>query len=1246
MRVGFDHNASGQGICHVDQRKGPLQSEYHLEESESTCVSSELYSGAPCPRGSYSPPCITDLRTSNSYAGFGTRVPRGSPFTTFLLPSNQKTTHLMSTQSPQAPFSAAGLALTEMNTAMQAAFPALENFVSPAMCSPEDATEYSIRTGTPRDTSSLETACTPDAQTPQFRACELSPQAGVREPHTHKPAKPPVSNPTLRCLRIDTNSRERKTLVGRQQPTEKARRSTSFCSHSKQGEVRAAADARGEIFIAEENGLDVNRKRRVSQADDSKRRMELLHNSEARAFPKSTNTGNQKRHGSPALILGHLQDVVPGSDVNGSRIPSGMNFSHIKVRSFVPFQFHAPHKPVNSCEHKGSCAETRQVTLSRAYHFESQCWDDTRILPLKGLIGSGAMGHVYLVEIDDQQYALKLAVQSDPAACMYLRHGWRNLTRLESMYLTEELEAVVSAGGAQEQLIEQKKSTEGEVETENSDPTRSFPFGCVGTSTHTSSVQEQIESKKATKAPRYFCKPLAFLEGDWIRFRGGSDTSQDVQISGNTTTGSSSASQTPRVTPICAYIMEYIPNACQLTAFIWNFHRTSDLSQLLRASAYPEGTLAAKRLVDISIHVAAAHKIIACKAGMVSFDFNPKNILVNVELPACIRDRLGATGQSPVLSAAEITRTVLCDPVASFRVVAIDLDCSLRAPFSSANEDNLLLDWSCGRRVVYSCPHVSSITAAYILAVLAKNKGEGQFARSGLKETVAHNAICQRIDDKSNFLHYMWSEKNVVITNSIPGSGVVNRSQSEKHTTRGQAAAATLPFTSDHQKESKRVVGGEARNHNVEERPLQHHKDESFDSEIYLPCFLYPRERLPRDVSQKDYRKYGVRLVGHHVNMQLLAFILCELLDFKSLHVVVLQKFTPELRQLELPTDICRMFSEQDQIISCLCFSALTKMKSATTSETSGLHPCDFRKEKADPLRRQLNDSVSRQPNHRATPQCTNQVRKPPVEDTIPALSHPFPHSTRTTNSVTCFSPVVGRPRARRFLRMAGAYPLIVNKTGNDISRQVSCANRTAFAFFRKEHTVTSYQTPPGQCRKAETPGRDMKFREGLTPDSFAVTAGFQAVQNAHQNSEPPPSMSSDEPMEAGSCGRQAAIGAQEHDKVLKRNSTLVRNSTMSPRKSPAAEELKRLFFTAEEVSNMSVWEKVEALPALSPQDFLPSVDLFGRRCREEMSSLNSVLLEFLDPHPYYVLHNYNSPELAFDSLVQSLRRLSQRLSS
>ncbi|RQX69326.1 hypothetical protein TGCAST_207730 [Toxoplasma gondii CAST] len=1243
MRVGFDHNASGQGVCHVDQRKGPLQSEHHLEESESTNVSSELYSDAPCPRGSCSPPCITDLRNSNSYAGFGTQAPRGSPFTTLLLPTNQKTNHLMSTQSPEAPFSAAELTLTKMNTAMQAAFPAAENSVGPAMFSPKDATEYSIQTGIPRDISSLETACTPDAQTPQFRACELSPQAGVRDPHTQKSAKPPVSNPTLRCLRIGTNSRERKTLVGRQQPTEKPG-STSFWSHSKQGEARTGAVTRGEILLAEENGLDVNRKRRVSQADDNKRRVELLHNSEARAFPTSTNTGNQRRHGSPALILGHLQDVVPGSDVNGSRTPSGMNFSHLKVRSFVPFQFQAPHKPGNTGEHKGSCAETRQVTLSRGYHFESQRWDDTRILPLKGLIGSGAMGHVYLVEIDDQQYALKLAVQSDPAACMYLRHGWRNLTRLESMYLTEELEAVVSTGEAQELSVEQKKSTEGEVEAESSDPTRSCPFGGDGTSTHTSSVQQQIESKKATKAPRYFCKPLAFLEGDWIRFRGGSDTGQDVQISEDTTTGNSSASQTPRVTPICAYIMEYIPNACQLTAFIWNFHRTSDLSQLLRASAYPQGTLAAKRLVDLSIHVATAHKIIACKAGMVSFDFNPKNILVNVELPACISDRLGATGQSPVLSAAEITRTVLCDPVAKFRVVAIDLDCSLRAPFSSANEDNLLLDWSCGRRVVYSCPHVSSITAAYILAVLAKNKGEGQFARSGLKETVAHNAICQRIDDKCNFLHYMWSEKNV--TNSIQRSGVANRSPSEKYTSRGQGAAATLPSTSDRQEESTRVVGGEARRHHVEERLLQRHKDEPFVSELYLPCFLYPRERLPRDVSQKEYRKYGVRLVGHHVNMQLLAFILCELLDFKSLHVVVLQKFTPELRLLELPTDICRMFSEQDQIISCLCFSALTKMKSATTTERSGIHPGDFRKEKPDPLRGQLNDNLSRQPSHRAPPRCTNQVRKPLAEDTIPALSHPFPHSARTANSVTCFSPDVGRPRTRRFLRMAGVYPLAVNKTGNDISRQVFPANRTAFAFFRKEHTVASYQTPPGQCKKAETPRRDLNFREGLMPDSFAVTAGFQRVQNAHQNSEPPPSVSSEESVVAGSCGRQAAIGAQENDKVLKGNRTLVRNSTMSSRKSPAADELKRLFFTAEEVSNMSVWEKVEALPALSPQDFLPSVDLFGRRCREEMSSLNSVLLEFLDPHPYYVLHNYNSPELAFDNLVQSLRRLSQRISS
>ncbi|CBZ49784.1 conserved hypothetical protein [Neospora caninum Liverpool] len=1160
----------------------------------------------------------------------------------------------MSSQSPQASLSPAALLLAEKTSTTQAATPAAaDKTTSPVLRSPEAATNYSTKTGIPIDIGSLETACTPDAQTPQFLACGSSPQAAFCEPPMQRPANTSPYNPTLRCLRVDSDSREQKSIVSRHQPTEEGTRSTSFRSPSKkQCETWAGTDTRGETPLAGQDGLDVNRKRRVSQPHDSQRRMERVHNGETRAFPKGTNTGTQKRHASPVFTTKYRQETVSGSDRKGGPASLGINAPHIKVRSFVPFQFHSPRRLGSHCEQKCSCAENKKETSSRGYPFESQRWDNTRILPLKALIGSGAMGHVYLVEIEGQQYALKLAVQSDPAACMYLRHGWRNLIRLETMYLAEEAAAALPTGVAREKPVEHETSIKGEVDADMSDPTRSCPFCCDGSATPSCSTSGQTESKKGANSTRYFCKPLAFLEGDWIRFQGERDTgcsqlasSRDARISGRSTTPNSRASPTPRVTPICAYIMEYIPNACQLTAFIWNFHRTSDLSQLLRSGAYPQGILAAKRLVDLSIRVATAHKVIACKAGMISFDFNPKNILVNVELPAYMSDRLGATGQPPVLSAAEITRMVLCNPSAKFRVVAIDLDCSLRAPFSSVNEDSLLLDWSCGRRVVYSCPHVSSITAAYILAVLAKNKGEGQFARSGLKESVAHGAICRRVDDKRNFLHYMWSEKNVVATNNLPCTGVANRTAAENCKGGGRGDTPALPFKPAHEKEDKPLSAREGRVHSEEEPPPQHHTNESFFSRFYLPCFIYPRDRLPRDVSQKEYKKYGVRLVGNHVNLQLLAFILCELLDFKSLHVVVLQKFTTELRLLQLPTDICRMFSEQDQIISCLCFSVLTKMKSATI-ETSGLQAGDCRVIKAVALPDQLNNNVSSQPNNRAPTRCMNHVRNPIAEDTLPALSHAVTHSTRTANSATCFSPAVVRPKNRRFLRTAGAHPLIINKTGHGISQPFVSADRTSFAFFRKEQIVASSPTPPGHSKKDATPGTGLNFRGTSAPDSFVVTAGLQRIQSVHQNAEPPPSMSSEESVVAGNSGRQAVTETYEDDGKFKENARPLRNSSMAHERPGGAEELRRPLFTAEEVSKMSVWEKVEALPALSPQDFLPSVDIFGRRCREEMSSLNSLLLEFLDPHPFYVLRNYKSPEHAFDSLVQSLHRLSQRISS
>lgn len=92
---------------------------------------------------------------------------------------------------------------------------------------------------------------------------------------------------------------------------------------------------------------------------------------------------------------------------------------------------------------------------------------------------------------------------------------------------------------------------------------------------------------------------------------------------------------------------------------------------------------------------------------------------------------------------------------AYMRVVAIDLDCSLSLPFSLETPDPLLLDWGCGRRVVYSCPHVPSLIAAYILAVLAKSRQpQGQFHRAGLTDAAAHAALLQRFRDPHNFLFY------------------------------------------------------------------------------------------------------------------------------------------------------------------------------------------------------------------------------------------------------------------------------------------------------------------------------------------------------------------------------------------------------------------------------------------------------------------------------------------------------------
>ncbi|PFH31751.1 hypothetical protein BESB_022430 [Besnoitia besnoiti] len=971
----------------------------------------------------------------------------------------------------------------------------------------------------------------------------------------------------------------------------------------------------------------MDRKRRVCQPNESQPRRDPGRSGDTRSFPESKYTGSQKRNESPAVAVRNRQETGTISEDKAGSLPSRATTPHIKVRSVVPFHYQATQNQCGTFDRKGN--STDKVTSGT--NVGARVWEDIKILPLKSLVGSGAMGHVYLVEIDGQEYALKIAVQSDPAACMYLRHGWRNLVRLETMHLAREADDEASAA-------QSRKTPSGQTgRTRASDPQRVSISACGG-SFASRVTGDPTEATKATKRPRYFCKPLAFLEGDWIRYHGGRDagcgefdSAKDDSKFGKNGPPNSTGSPSVRVTPVCAYLIEYIPNACQLTAFIWNFHRTSDLSKLLRASAHPHGTLAAKRLIDLSIHVAAAHKLIACRAGMFSFDFNPKNILVSVDIPASMKERMAAQRHSPAFSAAEITRLILGDPAVKFRVVAIDLDCSLRAPFSSVNEDSLLLDWSCGRRVVYSCPHISSITASYILAVLAKNKGEGQFARSGLKETVAHEALCRRIDDKTNFLHYMWAERNAHVEN-LPGSGMARESTKELES---HSAGATTESSSAQKMEKGATYAGQG------SRDMQ--AEQQSDAPLpqqYLACFIYPRDRLPRDVSQKEYRKYGVRLVGHHVNLQLLAFILCELLDFRSLHVVVLQKYTPELRMLHLPTDICRMFSEQDQIISCLCFSALTRMKSAAIVGTGKQITKDCLTRKA----LQLLDRIPREHNPRGQPRCIHKFRKPIAGETLPALAHPPPQCLRTS-SASCLSPAVVPPKTRRFLRAGGPHPLLANMASHDASRAFFSANRSSLTCLRKDELVGFPQALPEHSKGQATLPRPLDLRESSMADALVVSSGVQTAAKAHHTSEPPPLLSSQESVLAGNSGRQTVTGREgDNEDPEDRTTRAGKNPAITQQRAGIGGGMKNLFFTPEEVSKMTVWEKVEALPALSPQDFLPPADLFGRRCREEMASLNAVLVQCLDPHPLYVLQNFPSPELAFDSLVQSLERLRQRL--
>lgn len=893
---------------------------------------------------------------------------------------------------------------------------------------------------------SVETAATPSPADPtEYSVSDFSPPGRESLRFSNQQC-----SPTLRCLRIDS-------------PASAAHPTKQY--DDTRGNLRNSFDLNSGVRFPL-NGRQFTvapSKTELSSAGPG--RPQAVPRNQLPANLHATPYASAESQRREIAVVG-TQEVSPAPAIDPRSGP------HIRVRSFVVFQ------PPRS---SGPDAPSSEFT-------DLETWAGARVLPLKSLVGSGAMGHVYLVELKGQQYALKIALQSDSAACTYLRHGWRSLVRLENMHLAEKQQIPYA------KEMPKKAGPKGK---ESSGPESMAAFG-----------------SRAGIPWRYYCKPVAFLEGDWIR-------RETTDAGGGTPPTGSSLGQL-QVSPICGYVMEYIPNACQLTALIWSFHRTSNLSKLLRADKW-HGVVA-KRVVELCLHVAAAHRLIACKAGMFSFDFNPKNILVSVTQGA----HNPAQNQ---LSAADITRMVLCDPSVQFRVVAIDLDCSLRVPFSPASHDGLLLDWTCGRRVVYSCPHVSSITAAYILAVLAKNKGEGQFSRSGLKEQDAHAALCQRIQDKNNFLHFCWCDQYDTLpeleASSRTGKPPLGEGIGTERLSPDGSAGTNL---------------GDA-------------------MQPYLPCFVYPLTRLPRAIPQKEYRKFGVRLVGQHVNLQLLAFILCELMDFKSLHVVVLQRFSRELRLLELPTDICKMFVEQDQIISCLCFSALTKMKSSMVPAYKEI-----------PGQTQKKESKG----HSRVPKCL--------------LATFSPRTRPAADGTGCNRPLQERSHGR----------VGDQKT---VSRDTERPNVSLLPGVSQETSLRpAYRT-------------DAHSSEERHRSPVRHSAGPQRI-------------------------RAATLVSDTDTLSSKQTATQPRNFDSAS--DPAATcEMRRLL--PEEVSRMSVWEKVEKLPPLSPQDFLPPADLLGRRCEKEMCSLNRVLLQFLDPHPFFALR-YSSPEAAFDAIIHALQQLRQRL--
>lgn len=627
------------------------------------------------------------------------------------------------------------------------------------------------------------------------------------------------------------------------------------------------------------------------------------------------------------------------------------------------------------------------------------------MLSLLQPLGSGAMGHVFLVSLGGLMCAVKIALQSDIAAATYIRQGWQNLVHLECLHSQQQI---------------QKKKQQQSVDN---------------------SLLPLNSSNKRNQ--RYFCRPLCYIEGDWI----------SVQKS-----------------KVCGYIMEHIPHACQLTVLIWHFHRTIDPYGVLRK--HSSSSLAAERLLWICREVTQAFAFVAAEANLFAFDFNPKNILVSIS--ADEGNLKKKKGNSSRMTAMEMTQMAFLDPHAVLRVVAIDLDCSLTPPFSLDSPDPLLLEWGCGRKVVYSCPHVPSLIAAYILAVLAKSKQQqGQFARAGLTEMAAHHALKKRLDDPLNALFYCQEDEKKDIQNVFlsPASTI----QTTTPTSSSTRCYTLSPTTETVSSPTPSSIGAKQ------------------------SVFLYPQHQAPKDIPIKEHWRYGVVLSDGHALLQLLAFILCDLLDGKSLHNVFLEQHPKALQQLHLPTDVNKLFCEKSQIISCLCFSSLTKIQS----------------------------NAIRYPTKDIEASSTTRGDVKDISNNRPLLQQ----------------------NDRRYIAGIGS--------------------------------------------KRRSTGRGNGGGGGIDISDHAI--------------------------------QQAAVD------IIAANIATSEAATAIAAAAPGG------------IAALSIWQRLELLPALQPAQFLPPPDLLGPTAAPEFNVLRDLLLQLLDPLPVYI-HRMGSPRQAYATLAAAITRVLTKL--